>query len=71
MLLSANDLSQNCDFIFQDESAPCHRSKVVAEWYYKKNTQTLKWPRNRPNMKPIETCWAILKQKVREIFQKK
>lgn len=65
MLPSARDLFGDNSFIYQDDSAPCHRSKIVKEWENSRNIEVLEWPGNSPDMNPIENLWAILKQKVR------
>ena len=64
MLPSARDLFGNENFIYQDDSAPCHRSKAVKQWQESQNIEVLSWPGNSPDMNPIENLWAILKQKV-------
>ena len=50
--------------IFQDDSAPCHRCKIVKEYLEENQIKTLDWPGNSPDLNPIENIWAILKQKV-------
>ena len=64
MLTSANDLFGNDEFMFQDDSAPCHRAAKTKNWINSKNIQTLEWPGNSPDMNPIEHLWAIVKQRI-------
>lgn len=52
------------DFIFQQDSAPCHTAKKVKAWFTKKNIRVLKWPGNSPDMNPIETLWDLLKDEI-------
>ena len=64
MVSSAKRIFGNEPFTYQDDSAPCHRSKKTMQWHEKNGTNLLKWPGNSPDMNPIENLWAILKQKI-------
>ena len=55
---------QSC--IFQDDSAPCHRSRLVQEYKQTVNLQSLPWPGNSPDLNPIENCWHLMKSKIAE-----
>ena len=65
MLPSANDIFKGGPYIFQDDSAPCHRSKTVREWHKINGVQTLEWPGNSSDLNPIDNLWGILKQRIR------
>jgi len=52
--------------IFQDDSAPCHRAKIVSKFMVKNRINQLDWPGNSPDLNPIENLWAIMKIKVAE-----
>ena len=51
-------------YMFMQDYAPCHRSKLVSDLFKKKNIKTLGWPGNILNFNPIENLWAMLKDKV-------
>jgi len=42
--------------LFQQDNAPCHKAKMVQEWFEKHNNkfEVLTWPPNSPDLNPIE-----------------
>ncbi len=50
-LLPSIDLLQDEDqkIIFQQDNAPCHRAKLVQNWFQDQNIDILKWPANSPD----------------------
>lgn len=49
MLPTAKDSLGDDDFIFQDDNASCHRSKIVQEWFH--------WSVQSPYLNPIDNFW--------------
>jgi hypothetical protein len=65
MLPSAIGMYPDGDFIFQDDGAPCHRSKVVKAWFQEYGVTPMhEWPGQSPNINPIENLWSIMKTMV-------
>ena len=52
--------------IFMHDGAPCHGSKVVSEYLRKSKVEVLDWLGNSPGLKPIESLWSYMKNKVAE-----
>ena len=53
------------DLLFQQDNASCHKSREsmeAIEVIFGKNK--IWWPANSPDLSPIETVWAILKQEL-------
>ena len=53
------------NFTFQQDNAPCHTSRAVKQYMEAAGLVLLPWPSNSPDMNPIETIWAIIKQKLK------
>ncbi len=65
MLLSADQLFKDADFIFQQDLAPAHTAKSTKSWLNDHGVGVLDWPENSPDLNPIETLWGIVKRKMR------
>jgi hypothetical protein len=49
---------------FQQDGAPCHRSKRVHEFIRSQRLDLLTWPGNSADLSPIENLWKIVKDRV-------
>ncbi len=54
MLLSADKLYGDADFIFQQDLAPAHTAKGTKSWFNDHDVTVLDWPANSPDLNPIE-----------------
>ncbi len=66
MLLSADKLYGDADFIFQQDLAPAHTAKGTKSWFNDHGVTVLDWPENSPHLKPIEYIRGIFKRKMRD-----
>lgn len=51
--------------IFQDDSAPAHRSKSVLSFLDEERIEHLDWPSNSPDLNPIEHVWSMMSKKLK------
>ncbi len=66
MLLSADKLYGDADFIFQQDLAPAHTAKGTKSWFNHHSVGVLDWPANSPDLNPKENLWGIVKRKMRD-----
>ena len=52
-------------YLFQDDNAPCHRSRVVEEWKRQNQLTQLNWSAQSPDLSPIENVWLLMKNKIK------
>ena len=57
-------LTEKLNLYMQVHGAPCHRSKAATEFLKKNKTSVLEWPRNSPDLSPIEN----LRQAIKEVW---
>ena len=48
--------------VFQQDSARCHKAKIVTRFFEENQIELLEWPGNSPDLTPIENLWAIVKK---------
>ena len=62
-----NTLEDKENFIFQEDNAPIHTSRLSNEWKARNNLTSLHWPPQSPDLNPIEhlLLWDVLERKIR------
>ncbi len=70
MLLSADQLFKDADFIFQQDLAPAHTAKSTKSWLNDYGVGVLDWPANSPDLNSRENLWGIVKRKMRNETKK-
>ena len=65
LIESVNNMNLNT-FIFQQDNAPSHSSKLLKQFFNKNNIELLPFPPQSPDLNPIENLWAYISSKLIE-----
>ena len=66
-LIPSVDLhSLHSGWTFQQDNAPCHRSKGTKQWFDEQKIEVMDWPAQSPDLNPIENLWDRIYLRIQE-----
>jgi hypothetical protein len=57
-------LKYGTDFVFQQDNAPIHSSRMTKAFFVEQSIEVLDWPAQSPDLNPIENLWATMALRV-------
>ena len=61
-------LTQHGTSHFLQDGAPCHRAKIVTEWFRERpHILRINWPGNSPDLNPIKNVWSWMKVQLKDV----
>lgn len=51
---------------FQQDNAPCHKTRLISDWLAQKHIRTLDWPAQSPDLNPIENIWDHIDREIHD-----
>ena len=63
-LLPSAERIYGANYVFQQDNAPIHASKLTRAFLQERNINILSWPACSPDLNPIENAWAKLSRLV-------
>ena len=61
---SVERLYDHEDWIFMQDNAPSHSSKLTMQYLEEKGVSLMEWPANSPDLNPIENIWGEIKRRL-------
>jgi hypothetical protein len=55
---------ENSSVIYQQDNAPCHKSRASMAWFAENQFEVMDWPARSPDLNPIEHIWALIDQRI-------